>query len=210
MRPIVRAALLLAIFLLPIRVYADIVDKIEAHYGQSPGIRAEFTQKTHIEIMERDDIKSGTLYFAKNKFRIDYKKPQQQEFIYNGKILWIYTPRYNEVEIYKNAADQISREALTFLSGLAELRASFNISQVKRSGQNYVLTLIPKDSESQFKKIILKIAQDSYAIQEAELWPKQGNVSQYSFAQLNSSDELESKLFEFKTPRGVTVRHPEF
>jgi outer membrane lipoprotein carrier protein len=195
---------------LPAWAQADIVEQIEAHYCNSPGIQADFTQTTHIEIMDRDDIKSGTLYFTQDKFRIDYKKPQRQEYIYNGKTLWIYTPRYREVEVYANASDRISREALTFLSGLGELRQSFRIPKVKRTGQDYWLTLIPKSRESHFKKIILKVAQDSYDIRGAELWPKQGNISQYVFAQLDSHAALKPKLFDFKPPRGVEVRHPEF
>lgn len=188
---------------------SDLVDRIEARYRQSESLEAKFTQETYIEILNRKENRSGRLYMTKDKFRIDYTQPSEQSYIYDGKTLWIYTPAYKEVEIYENASARISREALTFLSGLNTLREEFRIPETRKHDTLSTLTLVPKDPQSGFTKIELSVAQSSLDIKKATLWPKQGNRTDYQFVDVTSDKEIEESLFTFKRPRDVKERRPD-
>ena len=146
---------------------------------------------------------------GKKRLSIDYSKPEEQSYIFNGETLWIYSPKYKEVETYQDAAQRISREALGFLSGLGTLEETFKIPKVSgRAGQS-VLTLIPRDKESRLKKIELVVAKEDNLLQAATLWPKRGNRSHYTFSKLKLDEKFADKLFHFKAPKNVTVLYPD-
>jgi outer membrane lipoprotein carrier protein len=185
---------------------ADTVsDRIQAKYSQVEYIQADFTQETYIELLERNQTRSGKLYFGRNRFRIDYEKPEKQSYIFDGETLWIYSPKFKEVEIYSDADQRISREALAFLSGLGTLNTTFKIPKTKAQDEQTVLTLIPRDKKSRLKKIELVVNKNDYTLKEATLWPKRGNRSHYIFTDLKLDKKVSDKLFNFKIPRNITI-----
>ena len=187
----------------------DVSQQVQNKYSQVETLQADFTQSTYIELLDREQTRSGKLYFGLNKFRIDYSKPEKQSYIFNGETLWIYSPKYKEVETYQRAAQRISREALSFLSGLGTLEETFQIPKVSaREGQS-ILTLIPRDKDSRLKKIELVVDKEDHLLQAATLWPKRGNRSHYTFSELKLGEKIADKLFNFKAPKNVTVFYPD-
>lgn len=197
------------LFLTSSTLAADHVSRLQETYQNTESFQAHFVQETYITILDRNEKREGKLSISAGKFRIDYLKPKTQAYIFNGKTLWIYTPKFKEVELYENAAERISQEALTFLGGLGKLREIFRIPSVKRKGSTITFTLIPKDSSSHLKKIALIVDKKDYQVREATLWPKEGNRSHYTFSNLQTDPVLTDKVFTFKVPRGVKVRRPD-
>ncbi len=188
---------------------ADSVSRLQATYQNFKSLTADFVQETYIEILDRQEKRSGKLIFGTDRFRIEYQKPKKQLYIFNGETLWIYTPKYKEVEVYQAASERISREALTFLGGLGRLRETFRIPSVKKKGGELHYTLTPKDRNSRLKKIELSVDPKNYQVVAATLWPKEGNRTHYNFSNLKTDKTPADKVFSFKVPRGVQVRKPE-
>ena len=187
----------------------DITHAIQETYKKTETIIAEFTQNTYVEILEREQSRSGKLYFGHNQFRIEYDKPHQQLYVFNGDTLWIYSPKFKEVEVYEDAGLRISKEALSFLSGLGDLRSTFRIPEIKKLNGITTLTLIPRDKKSRLKKIQLIVDNSSYSLQEATLWPKRGNRSRYIFSKLKLDKKISDKKFNFKIPKNVSIVRPD-
>lgn len=187
----------------------DHIARLQETYQKAKTLQAQFVQETHVAILERTEIHEGTIWLAPGQFRVAYQKPKVQSYIYNGETLWIYTPHYKEVEVYEHAAEQIGREALAFLSGLGELRQIFRIPEVKVGPGKVTFTLIPKDRASRLQKIQLMTDPQSYTLQEAILWPREGNRSHYRFSSVETGKKLDESRFHFKIPRGVSVRRPD-
>ncbi len=187
----------------------DITHAIQETYKKTETIIAEFTQNTYVEILEREQSRSGKLYFGQNQFRIEYDRPDKQLYVFNGNTLWIYSPKFKEVEVYEDAGLRISKEALSFLSGLGDLRATFHIPEIKKLNGITTLTLIPRDKKSRLKKIQLIVDNSSYSLQEATLWPKRGNRSRYTFSKLKLDKKISDKKFNFKIPKNVSIVRPD-
>jgi len=187
----------------------DTTEAIQETYRQAVSLQADFTQQTYVEILDREQERSGVLYFGRNQFRIEYKKPKAQDYIYNGTTLWIHSPQFKEVEVYEQAAQRISREALSFLSGLGTLRETFKVAKIQSKKHVRVLQLIPRDQDSSLKKITLVFNKTNHLIQEATLWPKNGNRSHYRFHNVRLDQALSSSLFQFKAPKHTTVIRPD-
>jgi len=185
------------------------VTRIEQAYQSAKSLRAEFEQKTFVAVLDREQTRHGTLQFAKDRFRVDYTTPQKQSYIFNGETLWIYSPEYKEVELFEQAQRRISREALSFLSGLGHLRKQFRITKIERYNNAIHLHLVPKATDALFRKLELSFAHDSLKIEEAILWPQQGNRSHYYFSGLITDQEPDKKQFSFTPPKGTKVVRPD-
>ncbi len=183
----------------------NIADRVADHYAQLGTIRADFIQNTYVDILDSMQTRQGKLYLAPNKFRIEYREPEEQLYIFNGETLWIYSPPHQEVEIYTDAESRISREALTFLNGLATLQTTFRIPKAVTRKEEVALTLIPRDKTSRLKKIEIVVAKDNLDLKEATIWPKQGNRSQYSFSNLETRMIIPDTKFNLRVPKKVRI-----
>ena len=179
---------------------ADLVTEVQRAYQKNTQFRADFVQKTHIELLNKDVEEKGTMIFAKpSKFDIHYEGKQERRYICNGETLWIYHPKLQEVEVYSDVKDVLTREALSFLGGLGNMTQQF---QVKVEPNSWLL-LVPKNKKSPFKNIRLRIDPSSFLATEVVLSPRQGNESRYLLSRIQTPNSAVD--FEFQPPAGTEV-----
>lgn len=197
---------LFTFYLLPFAMAAGLVDKVQETYRKTEQFRADFVQKTKIEVLDREVEEKGELIFAKpGRFLIHYKGARERRYISDGKTLWIYHPREKEVEIYENLKDILSREALVFLGGLGEMTKEFKVKETESSQ----LELIPKRKNTAFSKIILKIDAGTHLVQEVTLFPNSGNKSHYLFSSVRVNEPVPESTFTFHETGAKEIRSME-
>ncbi len=167
-----------------------LADQVQQAYRKTKVLRAEFVQKTTVELLDRTVEEKGELVLARpNRFLIHYQGTKERKYLSDGKQLWIVRPR--EKEVIENPDQAVSREALVFLSGLGEMEKEFRVSP----GKAHSLILIPRSAQSPFKKIILGIDPETRLVREIELFPKSGNRSHYRFSKLRQEESVRDNLF---------------
>lgn len=175
-----------------------LADRVQDAYRKTESFRADFTQQTKIEVLDRDVEESGDLLFSKpGKFSIHYKGKNERQYLSDGRTLWIYHPRDKEVEVIENVQDLVAKEALAFLGGLGEMTKEFRVTEGK-DGQLTQLTLIPKSKSAPFTKLVLTIDPQTSLVREADLFPKSGNKSRYVFSGVKTNESVADGLFTFK------------
>lgn len=170
------------VFIAPSIVFGgELTARVQQAYRSTPALRADFVQKTYVQLLEKEVEERGSLVIATpNRFLIHYHGRQERKYISNGKKLWIVYPLEGEVETISNLSEVMSREALAFLNGLGEMEQEFRVTE----GNNPpVLTLVPRSGASPFRKIVLGINK-SFLADEVTLFPKSGNRSRYRFSHL--------------------------
>jgi outer membrane lipoprotein carrier protein len=181
-----------------------LADRVQAAYRKTDSFRADFTQQTKIEVLDRDVEESGELLFAKpGKFSIQYKGKNEREYLSDANTLWIYHPKDKEVEVIENVRDMVSKEALVFLGGLGEMTQEFKVSE----GKDGRLTLVPKSKSAPFSKLELTIDPQTSLVSEADLFPKSGNKSRYVFSGVRTNESVPPGRFIFKKS-GVKEIYP--
>lgn len=181
---------------------ADLVTEVQRAYQKNAQFRADFVQKTHIELLNKDVTEKGKMVFAKpGKFDIHYEGGQERRYICNGETLWIYHPKLQEVEVYSDVKEVLTREALSFLGGLGNMTRQF---QVKVEPNSWLL-LVPKNKKSPFKNIRLRIDLRSFLATEVVLSPRQGNESRYLLSRIQTPAINSAVNFEFQPPAGTEV-----
>src|SRR6185369_5388817 len=105
---------LLLFFALPLSSVAapaplkDVIAALEKGYAGLQDMQADFSQKTTIAAVNREQKGSGEVLLkrpasATAMFRFNYSKPKQQ-IISNGKQVWFYTPENRQVMVNSVAA----------------------------------------------------------------------------------------------------------
>jgi outer membrane lipoprotein carrier protein len=186
-------------------VYADtaLSADLEARYDTLKSWQADFNQTTHVEILNQKLKKQGFIAVARpNKIHISYHNPAKT-YVSNGKKLWIYKDDKTALQFNK-PKKIISKEALSFLSGLQNLSKLFDVKKTEKNSTQKLgfnnkklshLDLIPKDDLSAVIKITLGIDSKEHIVKEAILYNVSGNITHYEFNKLAFDLNLDPTLF---------------
>jgi len=205
----------------------EVVAALEKGYNSLSDVQADFTQRTVITSMKREEHGRGALYIKRGssnttKFRFDYKKPRQL-IISDGRRAWYYLPDNNQVMVSDLAALFAGGNgiALNYLTGMGHISRDFSISFAgdgRDKKGNYLLELTPKEPSQAIAKLRLTI--DASVVEQylgkgetAPIFPVLSSVVDDHFGNRTFIDishvrvnaGIADSLFRFKIPKGVEV-----
>ncbi len=227
--------LLLSLFVLPATAspatsLKDVVSALEKGYAGLQDVQADFSQKTTIAAVNREQKGSGEVFLkrpasATAMFRFNYAKPKQQ-IVSNGKQVWFYTPENKQVMVNTVAAmfSGGNSIALSYLTGLGHVSRDFDIAfatdQQDKNG-NYQLELTPKKPSPVLAKLQLTVSstavaqiqtsgevKDVFPIVSSVVHDAGGNKTRIDYSHARVNKGLDNGTFNFKTPKGVEVIKP--
>ena len=202
----------------------DVIAAVEHAYGSVEDMQANFSQRTYVSSLKREEKGGGELLLKKRAsgnamFRFNYTRPKQQ-IISDGKTVWYYLPENRQVMV-TDAAKLFSGGnaiALSYLTGLGNLAADFNITLAGNGPDkkgNYVLELVPKKSNQSVAKLLLTVSAETvekgkgsaagFPIVASVLHDQLGNRTTIEYTKIRVNRGLGSDRFSFKIPAGVEV-----
>jgi outer membrane lipoprotein carrier protein len=206
----------------------EVVSALEQGYRGLKDVQAEFTQRSAIQGIGREQKGSGELSFrlgsGSPKFRFDYRKPEPQLIVSDGKTVWLYQPGNKQVLVSDMEALMAggSGLAVAYLTGLGDVSRDFTVSlagEGRDKKGNYLLDLVPKKKSPVLAKLRLTVparAVEEAAEKEQELFPilsatifdSQGNRTTLDFTKVRTNRGLPASLFTFHPPPGTEVIRP--
>ena len=129
------------------------------------------------------------------KFRWDYVVPRQQIILADGRDVWIIEEDLKQVtRHYQKWA--LKGTPAAFLAMDAAVEDDFEIVEIgERMGMQW-LELIPRDQESDFNRVLLAFADKQ--LRRMELNDKFGQISRFSFYDMQRNVPIDSRLFVFE------------
>lgn len=208
----------------------DVVAALEKGYATLKDVQADFSQKTVIAAIKKEQRGSGELLMkrpasAGAMFRFNYIKPKQQ-IISNGKQVWFYLPDNRQVMV-SPVADMFrggNSIALSYLTGLGHVSRDFNITFAKeqrdKSG-NYQLELLPKKSSPVLAKLQLSVSalavehflqdgevRDIFPVISSVIYDAGGNETRIDYNHASVNNGIDNSKFTFRIPEGVEIIKP--
>ena len=203
-----------------------VVATVEGGYRQMRDMQAQFSQKTTIAALKRDEKGNGELLMRRSEgnatmFRFDYKKPKQQ-IVSDGKQVWFYIPENRQVMV-SDVKTMLAQGgvALNYLTGLGNVSRDFNISfsgNGRDAKGNYLIELVPKKPGQAFAKLQLTVAaasvdkyrkngeaEDSFPILASVVVDQMGNRTAVDYSKIKVNQGIPAGRFTFKIPSGVEV-----
>lgn len=208
----------------------DVVAALEKGYVSLQDVQAEFTQKTTIAGINREQKGSGELLMkrpaaATAMFRFNYAKPKQQ-IVSNGKQVWFYLPENKQV-IVTSVADMFkggNSIALSYLTGLGHVSRDFTATfarEAQDSNGNYQLELVPKEKSPVLARLQLTVSaaavgqylkdggvRDMFPVLASVIVDAGGNQTRIDYSRIRVNKGISSGQFTFKVPQGVEVIKP--
>lgn len=211
-------------------VLKDVVSALEKGYASLQDVQADFSQKTIIVGINREQKGSGELLLKKPAsttamFRFNYTKPKQQ-IISNGKQVWFYLAENKQVMI-SSVADMFkggNSIALNYLTGLGHVSRDFSVNfaqQPQDKNGNYQLELVPKSPSAVLAKLQLTVSaaavdsfmrdgtvQNVFPVLASVVHDAGGNQTRIEYNRVRVNKGLSNSAFSFKIPPGVEVIKP--
>jgi outer membrane lipoprotein carrier protein len=208
----------------------NVVAALEKGYAGLQDVQADFSQKTTIAGVNRDQKGSGEVLLkrpasATAMFRFNYAKPKQQ-IVSNGKQVWFYTPENKQVLVNSVAAMFAGGNsiALSYLTGLGHVSRDFDIAfaaEPQDKNGNYQLELTPKKASPVLAKLQLTVSaaaveqvqasgdvKNIFPIVSSVVVDAGGNRTRIDYGKARVNKGLSDATFNFKIPKGVEVVKP--
>jgi len=221
------ALIALGATLCPAADLPQVVRTLEQGYGTLNDMQADFTQKSTLAAMKREEKGGGEMFIKKGSgkdamFRFNYSKPKQQ-IISNGKKVWYYLPEQKQVMVMELSQlfEGGNGVALNYLTGMGHVSKDFNVAfaaEPRDKKGNYVLELTPKKKSPAMAKLQLCVEADAveqfvskgqpskpFPIVSSTVFDHVGNSTRIEFSNVRTNRGMESGKFSFKVPAGVEV-----
>ena len=206
---------------------SQVVRTLEQGYASLNDLQAEFSQKSVLKAMKREEKGGGELFIKKGSgkdamFRFNYLKPKQQ-IVSNGKTVWYYLPEQKQVMVMELAQlfEDGSGIALNYLTGLGRVSKDFDIAfgaEPRDQKGNYLLELTPKKQSPAMAKLQLVISASAvesfvsqgrpstpFPVVSSTVFDQIGNSTRLAYSAVKTNRGLDSGRFNFKIPAGVEV-----
>jgi outer membrane lipoprotein carrier protein len=205
----------------------EVIASLEQGYNALTDVQADFTQRTVIASIKREELGKGKLFIKKtagssSMFRFDYSKPLQQ-IISDGKTAWYYLPDNKQVMVSDITALFAGGNgiALNYLTGMGHLSKDFSISLAgdgRDNKGNYVLDLVPRKPSQAIARLRLTVlaslveqfqesgkSQPVFPVVSSVVEDNLGNRTFIELSRVKVNQGIANSRFRFKIPKGVEV-----
>jgi outer membrane lipoprotein carrier protein len=188
------------------------VKNLEKQYGAMKDFHADFQQETHLASIKRVEKGSGGVWFKKpGKMLWEYKTPQAQKIILDGKTLWFYVPE--DKQAMKNNFSIIPQHIVVDLfQGKIAIQEKFKVTfvqeETKNSKKEISLELVPLIQDPTVKKLSLWVDPEKFYIMRTCLEDEFGTKTMLTFSNITTDKNIPDATFVFTPPPGVEIFEP--
>lgn len=181
----------------------DVLEQLRAFTMDLKSFTADFEQSLYNSNSELLENNIGELLLKRpGKFIWRYDGAGGQEFISNGKSLWMFDKELDQVTV--NALDdRVGGTPLVLLMGGVPLEDQFSVTDLGLSDGVDWFELIPKDNSTDFEALFIGLNESGLAAME--LRDNLGQATQIQFTNFKSGVALDDNQFDFVAPEGVDV-----
>lgn len=182
---------------------AQALSKVEDTYAKATAVSGAFAQTVVNQAYGTTTTSSGTFEVSRpDKLRFDYLKGKKLDraFIFDGKTLWIDTPK--NLEVMKQAATGSSLPAaLAFLGAKGALAKDFTIA-APASPNNLVpgaivLELTPKQPSASYASVRLVLDPTTWTVTRSIVTAPSGDTQTFELTKVDLAAKLDAKRFTF-------------
>ena len=205
----------------------EVIAALEQGYNSLADIQANFTQRTVISSMKREESARGELFIKKaagnsTMFRFDYVKPRQL-IVSDGKKAWYYLPENRQVMVSDLEALFAGTNgiALNYLTGMGHISRDFSITFAgdgRDKKGDYVLDLVPRKPSQAIAKLRLTVAasvvdrfresgrpEPVFPVVSSVVDDQFGNRTFIELSHVRVNQGIANSRFNFKIPKGVEI-----
>ena len=189
------------------------VKKILKKYNSNSGIKMDVKKKVHLELLDEEKESNGTLLFKKGQINLEIKKPEFSKIVMNEKTIWVVQKNSKDktlVTVINNPSITSKTKApIAFLMSDIKVWENFKLVGKKVEGKKLQLAFEPKESANMPDVVYLKLNLDksNLKIKGISITDELENKTVYSFSNIEFSQKISKKKFNYSIPKGADVTH---
>ena len=190
---------------------AGLMARLKELREKHPALRADFVEEKMSHLLNKPLSTEGTMEFSiPDKFRRVVKGNNPSTTISNGKVLWIYYPKFKEAELYtlgQHSFFDDSMQALTAGFSFEHFDEFYNLKAFSEDG-GYRLILTPKHSNLKrlVKELTLWLDAACTPLKGHLILPKGDEVTTVYKNVVRT--QIPDATFDFTPPADTHISHP--
>ncbi len=186
--------------------YSSLLNNVSQANKAIKSVKAKFSQESYLLGLDRIEKSSGDVSFEKTaKMRWDYKIPEKQLFVMDGKNVWYYQPSQNQVMVRDLHNSFKSDVPVSFLLGLGDLAEQFTLNNACRTNSGILLNLNAKQNDSSLSRFLLIVRPTDYVTIGAKITDVGGNETSIVLRELILNQPIKTDEFSFNPPKGIDI-----
>jgi outer membrane lipoprotein carrier protein len=183
---------------------AAALEQLRGFVTDTRSARGDFTQELVRANGRAGETTRGTFAFSRpGKFRWEVQRPYEQLIVADGERLHFYDVDLRQVTVRRLGDALAATPAALLFGGGADLDASFTLSEMgERDGVAW-LDALPKSRDAGFERIQLGFRGGVPVAMEVR--DAFGQVTKFTFRDVQVNKPIEPGLFRFTPPKGVDV-----
>jgi len=185
---------------------ADLSDQIQKRYDTLQSFRGFFLQKLTNASSHEVQERLGSITFKRPRFiRWETTSPENELLIIGQDTVWEYFPA--EETVYRYSVEQVlsSKTMIRFLSGEANLKDDFTVTDLGMDGDFRHLKLIPKEPEPNLVEGEVWVRPGQDMLEKIRLVDFFGNVNELELTGLELDVPVDQKEFTLVPPKGTEI-----
>jgi outer membrane lipoprotein carrier protein len=184
---------------------SPLLKAVETRYNHAQTLQVVF-HEAYTGLGQPRRTESGSLMLRKpGRMRWDYSSPKGKLFISDGKYLWLYTPKNNQVEKMRIKESDDMRAPLAFLLGKLHFDKEFrNIQGAAGADGGTLITAEPKTDSLPYTKVEFVAGPDGQ-IRRVQVTGYDKSVLEFDFEGEKLNPPLEASWFRFEMPAGAEL-----
>ncbi len=185
---------------------ADAVSGLQRRYAPVETVRGQFQQTYRAPGVKQDE--SGEFWLKKpGLMRWEYRNPEEQLFVADGKQTFFYVSRDRQVTVQPFSPADLHNTPLELLLGSEDINKSYVASWenqfTPKTEGSLLIRLVPRRKETEYSFLVLELDPRTFDLRRIVIRESGGSTSEFSFTNVTTNIKIDNKLFRFKTPKGV-------
>jgi outer membrane lipoprotein carrier protein len=185
---------------------ADVISGLQRHYASVETVKGNFRQTYHAPGIKREE--SGSFWLKRpGLMRWEYRLPEEQLFVADGKQSYLYVPRDRQVTIQPFTASDLHSTPLAFLLGSGDIKRSFVVSwevefkPVETS--TLLIRLVPHQKDAGYAFLVLELDALTFDLRRIAIREPAGSTTEFLLHDVSTNAKIDTSIFRFKTPKGA-------
>lgn len=198
-------------FLIAVVLWACFINTVQANtlldqfYQRTQSMQADFEQTVRNTQGKSLEQSKGQIIISRpDKFILNYMTPAEQQYISNGKTIWIYDVELEQVSI-KSLDEGVGDSPALLLSSNTNVYKHYRVEDVmvnKSEGYKWV-QLVAKAPEMTFERVLL--AFKDHTLMLMRMHDSFGHITELRFSNIQINKPFSNQQFNFLPPDGVDV-----
>jgi len=199
---------ILAVLALPLSAQANpLTDAIQKRYETIQHFQADFQQELTNAASGSIEKRSGRIWFKQPSLvRWDTAKPEKELLVVGQNVVWNYIEADKLAMKYRTNQVFSSKTMIRFLSGKANLKEDFKVTEQGMENGLVKVRLLPKEPEPTMVMAYIWVDPKTHLLGQVLIVDFFGNGNQVTLLGLTTDKRPDAKLFEFTPSAGVQVR----